>query len=258
MKKSNIIISVLLFILGALCFIFFEARPITVIANDVVANKLLCGFISRIGLSILFVWLIYIFCGGKYVIFDKRFFITMIWSLPCFMVAFVNFPYSAVISGGVTITRPDLIWLYILYVFAIALLEELIFRGVLLYLTEDLLRNAKHKPLLTVAICSLIFSLFHLTNLFVGAGIGATLLQCVYTFLIGAMLTVTMLKLNNVWLCVLIHGVFNFGGLLTISGIAIGNPWDTVFWILTIVSGVLAAGHIIFSLIKLEKAYVSE
>lgn len=258
MKKSNIIISVLLFILGALCFIFFEAWPITVIPNDSLANKFLCGVISRVGLSILFVWMLYIFCGRKYVIFDKKFFVTMVWSLPCFMVAFVNFPYSAVISGDVSIIRPDLIWLYILYVFAIALLEELIFRGVLLYVTEDLLRNVKHKPLLTVVVCSLIFSLFHLTNLFVGAGIGATLLQCVYTFLIGAMLTVTMLKLNNVWLCVLIHGVFNFGGLITISGLAIGNPWDTLFWVLTIVSGVLAAGHIIFSLIKLEKAYVSE
>lgn len=264
MKKSQIIITVLLFLLGSLCFIFFEVWPISIIKDDL-ANAYLCGFISRVSISFLFVWLMYIFGAKKYFVFDKRFLTTVVWSLPCFMVAFVNFPYSAIATGKVTITRSDILGLYILYVFGIALLEELIFRGILLYLAEDLLKDKKHKPLLIVVVCSLIFSLFHLTNLSFGADVGATLLQCIYTFLIGAMLTVTMLKIGNVWLCVLIHGVFNFGGMLTISplknrllSIASGNPWDTLFWILTIVSGVLAAGHVIYSLIKLEKAYVSE
>ena len=91
-----------------------------------------------------------------------------------------------------------------------------------------------------------------MTNLLVGADIVSVLLQIVYSFLIGAMLTVVLFKTRNIWMCVLIHALFNFGGLLT-SFIAIGNPWDLVFWILTIVFGVLCAGHIIMALIKLEK-----
>ena len=146
--------------------------------------------------------------------------------------------------------------LYVLYVFGISLLEELVFRGTLLMLIADLLRNSRHRPLLTVLFSSLVFSLFHLTNLFVGADIGYTLLQCAYTFLIGAMLSMVMIKSNNVWLCVLIHTIFDFGGLLIIN-IGSGNPWDLVFWILTITGGVLCAGHVIYSLIKLEKDYVS-
>lgn len=255
MKKDKLAVTILLFILGVLCFIFFEVKPLTLV-NDALANKFLCGFVSRVGLSILFVWLLYAYGGLKYLIFNHRFVMGLIWSLPCFMVAFINFPYSAIISGTASIDRPDLIGLYTLYIFGIALLEELIFRGVLLYVVDDFLRNKKHKPLLTVIICASIFSLFHLTNLFVGADIGSTLLQCLYTFLIGAMLTITMLKLNNVWLCVIIHMIFDFGGLLIIH-IGSGNPWDTLFWILTIVGGVLATGHFIFSLIKLEKDYVS-
>ena len=258
MKKSYIVITILLSTLAALCLVLFELVQMHVIKDDVLADNLLRVSLSRISLGALFAWLMFLFAGGKYLFFNRRFFINLAWSLPCFMVALVNFPYSGVINGTVSIIRTDLIGLYILYVFGIALVEELIFRGIMLYLADDLLRNKKHKPLFTVLICSLVFSLFHLTNIFVGAGIGATLLQVLYTFLIGAMLTVTMLKLKNVWLCVLIHGVFNFGGLLTMSGVATGNPWDMMFWILTITSGVLAAGHIIFSLIKLEKAYVSE
>ena len=256
MRKWNIIISVLLFILGALCFVFFEAIPVSIL-EDAIANRLLCGFLSRLGMSFLFIWLLYQFGGKKYLLFDRSFFKTLLWSLPCFMVAFINFPYSALISGTASITRMDLMGLYILYVIGIALLEELIFRGVAIMVIGDLLNGKKHKPLLTALFSSLFFSLFHLTNLFTGADIGSVMLQCLYTFLIGGMLAVTMLKGGNVWLCVLIHALFDFGGLLIIQ-IGAGNPWDLVFWILTIVSGVLCAGHIMYSLLKLERNYVSE
>ena len=256
MKKSHIVIAVLLLILGALCYIFFEALHTTIL-QDELANKFLCGFISRFGLSLLFAWLLYMFGGRDFLIFRKEFFISLAWSLPCFMVAFVNFPYSALATGAVTFVRRDLVGLYILYILGICLMEELVFRGVLLILIKDIFRNSRHAPILVVVVSAAVFSLFHLTNLFWSADIGAVLLQCVYTFLIGAMLTTLMLKLNNIWLCVLIHGIFNFGGMLLQEGIVSGNNWDVVFWVLTIVSGVLCAGHVIYSLIKLDKNYVS-
>ena len=255
MKKWNIILTILLFILGALCYIFFEAKPITIL-EDALANKLLCGFIARTGIGLLFIWLLYQSRGRRLLLFDYSFPRALVWALPCFMVAFVNFPYSALINGTASITRVDLMGLYILYVFGISLIEELVFRGTILILIADLLTNKRHKPLLTVLFSALVFALFHLTNIFVGADIGYTLLQCVYTFLIGAMLSMVMLKSHNVWLCILIHTIFDFGGLI-IFNIGVGDPWDLTFWILTIVSGLLCAGHVIFSLIKLEKDYVS-
>lgn len=255
MRKWNLIITILLFILGVLCYIFFEVRPITVL-DDVLANKLLCNSIARLGLSLLFGWLLYQFGGHRLMVFERNFPKALLWSLPCFMVALVNFPIVAIINGTAKIMRTDLIGLYILYVVSIALLEEFIFRGTLLLVISDYFKRKKHGVFFVVLICSLIFSLFHLTNLFEGAGIGATLLQCVYTFLIGAMLMVTIVKTKNIWLCILIHALFDFGGLLIIQ-IGSGNPWDTAFWIMTIASGVLAAGHIIYTLIKLDKTYVS-
>ncbi len=255
MKKWDLIITVLLFILAALCFIFFEAYPMTVL-KDPVGNKLLCGFFSHVGLSLLFGWLLYRYTGYRLFIFDRHFWKTLLWTMPCFMVALINFPYSALITKEAEIVHMDMMGFYILYIIGVAVLEEFIFRGSLYLLISDLFRGKKHRPLITVLICSGIFSLFHMTNLLVGADIGSTLLQCVYTFLIGAMLMVTIMKTNNIWLCILIHAIFDFGGLLIIH-LGIGNPWDTLFWILTIVGGVLCAGHIIFTLIKLEKDYVS-
>ena len=256
MKKSHIVITILLSILGALCYVFFEALQTKILADEM-ANRFLCGFISRFGLSLLFAWLLYLFGGKNFLVFSKNFFISLAWSLPCFMVAFVNFPYAALAKGYATFERVDLIGLYILYVFGICIMEELVFRGVLLILVKDMCKNSRHAPIYTVAVTALIFSLFHLTNLIRGAGIGDVLLQCLYTFLIGAMLSITMLKLNNIWLCVLIHAIFDFGGLLFQEGMVSGNTWEVVFWVLTIISGLLCAGHVIYSLIKLDKNYVS-
>ena len=267
MRKWNIIITVLLFILGTLCFIFFDVKPITIL-DDALANKLLCGFIARFGLSLVFGWMLYQYGGRKYMVFNRRFPKYLLWSLPCIMVGLVNFPISALINGEVEIVRTDLLGLYTLYVISVGLLEELIFRGVLLIIISDYLRNAKHKYIFTALICAAIFSLFHLTNLFAGMNIGYVLLQCLYTFLIGGMLIITMFKTKNIWLCVLVHAIFDFGGLLTsifikednkILSFAIGDPWlSPVFWILTIVVGALCAGHCVYALIKLEKDYVSK
>ena len=255
MKKWNLIITILLFVLGSICFIFFDVRPITIL-EDALANKLLCGFIARFGLSALFCWLLYQYGGRKYMIFDRNFPKYLLWALPCFMVAIINFPISALINGKAEVIRTDLLGLYALYVISIALLEELIFRGVLLLIVGDFMRGKKYQYLWTALICSAVFSLFHLTNLFEGMGIGAVLLQCLYTFLIGGMLIITMLKTKNIWLCVLIHALFDFGGLLIVH-LGVGNPWDTVFWILTFVGGALCAGHMVYSLLRLEKGYVS-
>ena len=255
MKRWNLILSILLLILAALCYIFFEVRPITIL-QDALANKLLCGFIARAGLGLLFGWLLYQYSGRRLMIIDKRTPKHLAWSLPCFMVALVNFPYSAIIMGTASITRIDLLGLYIAYVISIAILEEFIFRGSLFILLYDLLRNARHKPLLITLIGASAFALLHLTNILMGADIPLTLLQSIYTFLIGAMLMVTIMRTKNIWICVLVHAIFDFGGLLIIQ-IGAGNPWDLVFWTLTITSGVLCAGHIVYSLIKLEKEYAS-
>ena len=175
-----------------------------------------------------------------------------LWSIPCFVVAVVNFPFSALIGGAAVIERPDLIWLFLLSCASIALLEEIFFRAILLPFLMERLQNGRYRVILSVLISSALFALMHLVNLFFGAGFGETALQVGYTFLIGCMLAVTLLKTKNVWLCVIIHAVFNIGGAI-VTQLGRGAFQDTVFWSLTACAGLICAVHILFSLIKMIK-----
>ena len=128
MKKIDLIVTVLLFILGALCYVFFEVLHLHIV-DDPVANHLLDGTFSRAGLSLLFIWLIYLFGGMDYLLFNKNFGMMLLWSLPCFMVAFVNFPWNSTFgTHKFSITRTDLIGYYILYIIFIAIFYIFLFK----------------------------------------------------------------------------------------------------------------------------------
>lgn len=256
-KTLKYIITIVLVALSVTAFILFEAIHIDIIPNDYEANKLLTGIIYHLVIGGLLLWLIYIVGNTSFLSWKDTTSKKVLWCLPCLLVALVNFPFASLISGEMHITRMDLMALYIIYVISIALIEEIVFRGILLYLCLDYLRDSKLKYFFAALISTAIFALFHITNLFTGMGLLDVLLQVGYTFLIGGMFAVMMLKTNNVWLCVIVHTLFDFGGLLSIE-IADGNPWDNrVFWILTIVCGILCAGHIIYSLINMERKHAA-
>ena len=254
-KYIKYAITIALAALAVTCFILFELVHLQLV-EDPITNTLLSRTIYHLALCALFIWLAIILNSIPYLTFRYTTVKGLLWCLPCLLVALVNFPYSGLITKAVSIDRLDLMGLYILYVISIAILEELVFRGILVFLLLDVFRRQRYNYFLAVLISSLAFSLFHFTNLFIGMDLVSVLLQVIYTFLIGAMLAVTVLKTKNVWLCVIIHAIFDFGGLLT-GEIASGSPWDMTFWILTISCGILCAGHIIVSLINLERKHVS-
>ena len=254
-KYLKYVITIVLTALAVTSFILFEIVHFQ-LAEDEIANDLLGRVIYYFLIAALFIWLSIILGNSPYLAIKHIKLRQWLWCLPCLLVALVNFPYGGIITKEVVIFRFDLMGLYILYVIAIALIEEFVFRGVLLFFLLDIFRNKRLKYFLSALISSLIFALFHITNLFTGASLWGVLLQVVYTFLIGGMLSVTALKTKSVWPCVIIHAVFDFGGLIT-EKIAYGMPWDLSFWILTILCDILCAGHIIVSLIKLDRKYVS-
>lgn len=171
----------------------------------------------------------------------------LLWSIPCFLVAIVNFPFGALIRGAAVVERLDLLWIFLLKCIAIALLEEIFFRALLLPLFMECFAKNRYCVLISVLGSSILFALMHLFNLFFGAGVGETMVQVGYTFLIGCMLAVMMLKTENIWLCVIVHAVFDVGGTI-VADLGSGSFQDTTFWILTAVFGLLCAVHIILSL----------
>ncbi len=170
--------------------------------------------------------------------------------LPCLAVAIANFPFSSLAKGSATLQNFQYVWLFSLQCVLIGVVEELFFRGIV----QDVVwrRTQKLSTVLQTVICAAIFSVWHLVNLMFGQGLAATLLQVGYSFLIGAMLTTLRLVTNNIWLCVLVHALFDFGGNL-VNALGSGEVWDVPFWVATVACGILCAVWVVTSLVKSDR-----
>lgn len=170
--------------------------------------------------------------------------------LPSLIVAVNNFPILGFLGGTVWTERADLIWLYALDCFLIGAFEELAFRGVFLPALLEKRRDSKKSILWTVIGSSAVFGLVHLVNLLEGAGIGATVLQVGYSFLIGGMCAIVLMKTGNLLYCILLHAVYDFGGRwMTVGG---GVLWDTPTVILTAVLAVAVTAWMLIAFLRID------
>ena len=114
-------------------------------------------------------------------------------------------------------------------------------------------RDSRTRVFWTVVWTSAAFGLIHLVNLLEGAGIGPTVLQVGYSFLIGGMCAIVLLKTGNLIYCILLHGIYDFGGGL-ISRLGNGALWDTPTVILTAVLAVLVTVWLFWVLLRIDPA----
>ncbi len=171
--------------------------------------------------------------------------------LPCALVVVNNLPIIALLTKTASVTRTDLIWLYALDALFIGLFEELAFRGTLFLAILEKRRDSKKKIFFTTVVSSAIFGLVHLANLLEGAGVGATVMQVGYSFLIGGMCSIVLLKTGNLLFCVLLHAVYNFcGNLLPYLGT--GSWWDTPTIVITTVLAVAVTAWMLFMLFRVR------
>lgn len=255
-SKRKQTISLIMLALCAVVLIVFESANF-VLSNDQIANDLLMSALPRlfggICLIVVVALLGYPICNP----FKKGWAKGLFWAIPCLLVALANFPFTALYFGQAEVVRLDLIGIFALDCLAIGLFEEAIFRGLIQTVALERLQNKQNGIFWSVVASSAIFGLVHFSNLFMGGGFTSTLLQVGYSFLIGAMLSVTLIKTENIWLAVFLHAVFDFGGKLIIE-IGQGYAWDTGFWILTIVCGGICALHVINTLRKTTTCYTAQ
>ena len=164
-KKPRIIISATAVVLCAAAFAVFYFAPVN-LSNDELENALWRDALARAaltgaiaGVAALCNYNIFFVRGARMRCADY------LWCLPCLAVALANFPYSALISGTAVIERADLLPAFILKCLFIATSEELLFRGVLLRLLDEIFSESSHKFLKCTIISSAVFALFHLLNL---------------------------------------------------------------------------------------------
>ncbi len=185
---------------------------------------------------------------------------SLVMVLPALLVAVNNFSIIGFITGEVEINVKTLnIVLYVFAVLSVGFFEETVFRGIVFPLFLMKFKSKKYSVFLSVLCSSLIFALLHLINLFTG-NIGGTFLQVGYTFLIGGMCAIALIITKNIFVSIVIHAVYDIGGLLNNSqiGIAVGNQWDTVTIIITAVLGVIVFVYMTYMLFWFNKNKKSE
>ncbi|MBR2370557.1 MAG: CPBP family intramembrane metalloprotease [Clostridia bacterium] len=176
---------------------------------------------------------------------------SLLFILPCLAVVINNFPIISAIRGDAYLDSP---WYYVLIYaaqcIAVATFEELAFRGVVfLYLLEKR-RKTVRGVFIAIVITSAVFGLIHLLNLLEGSSPIPVLMQIGYSFLIGGMCSVVLVKTANIWLCVLLHAIFNFCGQL-MPTLGKGTWWDTPTIVITVLLAVAVTVYIVLSLFKI-------
>jgi membrane protease YdiL (CAAX protease family) len=103
---------------------------------------------------------------------------------------------------------------------------------------------------ISIALSSVVFGLVHLLNLLESSP-AAVLMQIGYSALIGAMCAVVLMKTANIWLCVLLHALFDFCGAI-VPTLGQGRIWDPFTVILTVVVAVLVTVYFVFAFVKIK------
>ena len=168
-----------------------------------------------------------------------------VYLLPCLVVAVNNFQFSPFFKGEMTLVRTN-IWEVVFFtvrVFALATLEELIFRGIVFSVFLTLFSKDKKGFFLAFVLSSVVFGASHILN---GFSV-AVLLQCGYSVLTGGLFCFCFIKTKNILLPSLVHGVFNFcGTLFDAKGLGAGVAFDTTTIVLTVVIGVLVGCFVLY------------
>lgn len=178
---------------------------------------------------------------------------SLLFCIPAFLVVVNNLPLLSMIWGDAYFVHgePWYIFWFALECLAIGLFEEAAFRGVTLLLIAEKRHSTRKDLMISILLSSAVFGVIHLSNLLAGASPGAVFLQIGYSFLIGAMCSVVLLKTANLWLCVLLHAVYDFCGNL-MPTLGAGSWWDTPTVIFTAVLAVFTVIFYVLAFVRLD------
>ena len=206
-------------------------------------NKMLFETLIRLGGSLVFIYLLIRFGYKEMFSFPVNKEILII-SLLAFIIAINNYPISAVLHGRYEITESSTMYfMFALDSLSIGVFEELVFRGIILLELIYVFKKTKMGNLKAILVSAMIFGGIHLLNLFSGGGVGPTLLQVGYTFLMGLMWAVVYLKTRNLWIVALLHALYNYFGMIMFKLGSIDNRYDTVTIIVTVSLALLACAY---------------
>jgi membrane protease YdiL (CAAX protease family) len=244
-------LSFLLLLSAAVLLILEIVRP--AYTSDPLRNELISTILTRTVGGTLFLLLIS-GNGGPLISFpeNRR---ACFCLLPASAAAVNNFPILGLLTGAVQLhaSNTDLL-LLAAQSLAVGFFEETAFRGFLFPLVLQKFRG--RNVFLPTVLASAVFAAVHLVNLFDGMSPAAVLLQTGYSFLIGGMCAVVLLKTHCLPFCILLHAVYNFGGTL-VPTFGSGTVWDPVTVTVTAVLGITVLLYFLHILSRVTENEIS-
>lgn len=181
-------------------------------------------------------------------------------SLPAILVAVNNLPIIALARGtALLVYGAEFIAVFAFECLAVGFFEEVTFRGIVFPLVLQKTGTSVKGRLQAMIFSSAMFGFLHIVNLLNGFS-GGVFLQMGYSFLIGAMLSVAMFQGAGVVTCAIIHGVYNFCGML-ISELGQGSfsdIWNVPEIILTAVVAVAVLVYCVVITVKSDSTVGDE
>ena len=175
----------------------------------------------------------------------------VLYVVPCLVVAVNNLPSVALLRGDAKITGGAFeIAFFAVECVLVAMFEELAFRAAIFPMILKKRRISKG-IFFSIIVSSALFGLFHTVNLIYGASLGSVLLQIGYSTLVGCMCAFILLKTQSVWLCVIVHAIYNFCGQI-VPRLGEGEMLNVPQIVITVIISVLCAIYIVITLIKTD------
>lgn len=239
-------------LLGLLVLLYFElAKP--VLSTDETLQRLYTMTATR-GVGAVVFFAILVSLGYKVMNpVRKPLGKALLFCIPAALVVVNNMPILSMMRGDAYFVHGEpwyLLW-FSLECLAIGLFEEAAFRGVALLLIAEKRRTTQKGLFMSIVLSSAVFGVIHLANILAGASPGAVLLQIGYSFLIGAMCAVVLFKTGNLWLCVILHAVYDFSGNL-MPTLGAGTWWDTPTVVFTVILAVFTTVFYVVAFLRMD------
>ena len=169
----------------------------------------------------------------------------MLYYIPLLVLLTANLWYGAAMN------QPPLeTVLYVLSMFCVGFLEELIFRGLLFQaMAKDGVKSA-------IIVSSVTFGIGHIVNLINGSGADllSNLLQVVYAVAIGFAFVMIYVKSRSLMPCIIVHSVFN--GLSAFANEAAMTPQREI--VSGILLAVIAGGYAVYLGLAVKENHKAE
>ena len=169
----------------------------------------------------------------------------MLYYVPLIILLTANLWYGVALNSS-----PIETVLYILSMFCVGFLEEMIFRG---FLFKAMAKNGVKSAII---VSSITFGIGHIVNLINGSGADflPTLLQVIYAVAIGFTFVMIFYKTKSLIACILVHGIFN--SLSAFSNQAVITPNRQI--VSGLIIAVISAGYALYIALAVKKDNLKE